>query len=50
MKRIMLCTSLTLPIQRWEVAQQTVMLSDLHHLFELNVVFILLIWKMRGKT
>jgi len=45
MKRRMLCTSMTLPILRWEAAQQTVVLSDLHHLFELNVVFILLIWK-----
>lgn len=39
---------MTLPIQRREAAQQTVVLSDLHHLFELNVGFI--IWKMRGKT
>lgn len=50
MKRIMLCTSLTLPIRRWEAVQRTVVLSDLHHLFDLNVVFVLLIWKMRGKT
>lgn len=49
MKRIMLCTSVTLPIQRGEAAQQTVVLSDLHHLCELNVVFISLIQKMREK-
>lgn len=47
-KRIMLCTSVTLPIQRWVAAQQTVVLSDLLHLFELNVVSILL-GKWEGK-
>lgn len=36
-------------IQRWEAAQETVVLSDLQHLIELNVVFILLVWKMGGK-
>lgn len=38
MERIMLCTSVTLPVQRQEAAQQTVVLSDLHQLLELNVV------------
>lgn len=45
----MLSTSLTLPIQRWEAAQQTLMLSDLHHLFEINVGFICLFGKWEEK-
>lgn len=49
MKRIMLSTPLTLPIQRWEAAQQTSMLSDLHHLFEINVGFVCLSGKWEEK-
>lgn len=49
MKRIMLSTPLTLPIQRWEAAQQTSMLSDLHHLFEINVGFVCLFGKWEEK-
>lgn len=50
MKRIMLCTSVILPVQRQGTAQHTVVLSGLHHPCKLNTAFILHIQKMRGKT
>lgn len=49
MKRVLLSTSTILPIQRWKAAQQTLMLSDLPHLFEINAGFICLFGKWEEK-